>query len=288
MKQAVIDMGSNSLRLLLAEKRSEKWYFGDKNIVTTRLGMGVAETGVLSANSMGSSMAALSKWKQQLGSVPVLVIATSAIREATNGNSFMTRIADQFGWQTRILSGEEEARFSFIGAGGNHFVGTKAVIDIGGGSTEVAVGNNGQLTWAHSYELGAVRCKFPEVTTASDITELMDFCESHWQSMPTPSTVIGVGGTLTSVAAMALSLRIYDPSRIHGYRLSRIALAKQIIRLTAMTFTERQQIAGLQPIRADIIIAGMTIAYSFMLHYEIDELQISEQDILEGALITLG
>jgi len=150
------------------------------------------------------------------------------------------------------------------------------------------LGTNGQLEWAHSYKLGAVRCKLPEVTTPDDVAELSALCENLWQPMPIPSTVIGVGGTLTSVSAMLMSLRIYDTNRVHGYRLGRTALEKQIIRLVAMMPDERQNIIGLQPARADIIITGMVIAHSFMTRYEIDELQVSEQDLLEGSIITLG
>lgn len=269
---AVIDIGSNSLRLMEGWQKDGQWQFGPKKLVTTRLGQHTGEQKQLAEDSMERSFAVLAEWKQQLGNTPVCAVATSAVREAANGQAFMTQVRQRFGWQAWIIAGEVEAALSFCGAASA--VSPEkiaAVIDIGGGSTEVALGRKGEVQWSHSYPVGALR---PQGSVG------------QWLAMPAqPQVLIGVGGTMTSLAAMEQELDPYDPEKVNGYVISQEQLTARIAAISELSLEERRHIKGLQPRRSDIILGGLQIAQSFMRHYEISSVQISERDLMEGLFL---
>lgn len=155
---AVVDIGSNSLRLMTGRWEDARWKFSAKELETTRLGYQIEETRHLSPEGIEASLAAMARWQARLGSVPVCAVATSAVREAADGQAFLAEIRARFGWHCRCISGLEEAALSFCGAAAGVEAGKEAVVlDIGGGSSEVAVGRDGVVAWSHSYPLGAVR-----------------------------------------------------------------------------------------------------------------------------------
>ncbi len=308
-KYAVIDIGSNSLRLMTGwQEVPGTWIFSPKELATTRLGKDIDETHHLSPAGMEASFAAMEGWKEQLTGVPVCAVATSAVREAIDGQAFLAEVRARFGWHTRIssafqpalaflaevrarfgwhcraISGLEEASLSFTGATASLSPDvTAAVIDIGGGSSEVAVGRGGDLCWSHSYPMGAVRFTRGEVMSHQAVAHLEKRCYQEWLPMQVqPDLLIGVGGTLTTLAAMDLQLAVYDAEKVEGHRVSYDALCGHIERLQAMTPEERRHVPGLQPKRSDIIVAGLLIAKSFLQRYHIPAITVSERDLMEG------
>ena len=289
--QAVIDIGSNSLRLMKGFCDVDgRWHFSPKELATTQLGREIDKTGALSPQGIQASLAAMSRWQETLPDIPVLAVATSAVREAADGAAFMETIGRQFHWKHRIISGKEEAALSFSGAVSITDQGRyDGVLDIGGGSSETALGRNHAVVWSHSYPLGAVRLSSPDGRfRTGEAEQIYKRCEAAFLPLPyTPEVWIGVGGTLTSLAAMELSLEPYDPQQVDGYIVTADALRCRIAQLSDMTAAERRHIPGLQPKRAGVILAGLYIADAFMRHYGVAAIQISEQDLLEGVFYAL-
>ena len=283
-KYAVVDIGSNSLRLMTGSFDGERWNFSPKELETTRLGLGVSETKHLRPEGIEASFAAMERWSRKLGSVPVCAVATSAVREALDGQAFLAEVRARFGWHCRVISGLEEGGLSFCGATAHLPRGCGAVVlDIGGGSSEVAVGKDGMASWTHSYPLGAVRLTKKESMSTKERDELEAYCRRQWLAMPAEAdVVIGVGGTLTTLAAMELHLETYDAGKVDGTIVTLQQLSYHLERLQAMTPEERRHVVGLQPKRSDIIVAGLTIARSFLQRYGFSEIQISERDLMEG------
>lgn len=282
---AVVDIGSNSLRLMTGRWDGAQWQFSPKELETTRLGYQAEETKHLSPEGIAASLAAMERWNARLKGVPVCAVATSAVREAADGQAFLAEIRARFGWHCRSISGLEEAALSFCGAASCVEAGKGAVVlDIGGGSSEVAAGRDAVVAWSHSYPLGAVRLTKKSSLEPAELEALESYCTSQWLPMPAAGDVslIGVGGTLTTLAAMELQMTEYDPSRIDGSVISLSQLSCQIERLCSMTPEERRHVAGLQPKRSDIIIAGLVIARSFLRRYGFEAIRISESDLLEG------
>jgi exopolyphosphatase/guanosine-5'-triphosphate,3'-diphosphate pyrophosphatase len=233
---------------------------------------------------MEASFQAMEQWQDLLEGVPVCAVATSAVREACDGKAFLAEVRARFGWHCRVISGLEEASLSFCGAASEVPQDKiSAVLDIGGGSSEVAVGIGGTVRWSHSYPMGAVRLTKNDMMDEQDIRELENHCLSTWLPMKVrPEMLIGVGGTLTTLAAMNMEMTEYDPARIEGYRVTLGQLSRHIEKLSAMTPAQRCRVAGLEPRRSDIIVAGLIIARSFLLNYGITELTVSERDLMEG------
>lgn len=282
---AVVDIGSNSLRLMKGQRDERgSWHFSPKKIATTRLGKGLSETKHLSREGMAASLQVLADWHKEMQGVPVCAVATSAVREAVDGIAFLAEIRARVGWHCRAIAGTEEASLSFCGAASAIPSDTwAAVLDIGGGSSEVAMGKNGTVRWSHSYPLGAVRLTTDSTWCDETIDALRTYCHHTWLPMQLqPQVLIGVGGTLTSLAAMEQELTVYDSAKITGYSISRQHVWDWIHRLCAMTPDERCHVPGLQPKRSDIIIAGLVIAASFLEHYDLASIQISDRDLLEG------
>ena len=286
-KYAVIDIGSNSLRLMTGwQEVPGTWTFSPKELATTQLGKGIDETRHLAADGMEASFAAMEGWKKKLSGVPVCAVATSAVREAVDGQAFLAEVRARFGWHCRAISGLEEASLCFTGA--TKFIDpekTAAILDIGGGSSEVAVGKRGILCWSHSYAMGAVRFTKKAVLQEADVLHLENRCHKMWLPIPmseTPQVLIGVGGTLTTLAAMDLKLDVYDAKKVEGHVVTYESLCQHIEKLRVMTPEERRHVPGLQPKRSEIILAGLIIAKSFLKRYEIPAVMASERDIMEG------
>ncbi len=287
MKQAVIDIGSNSLRLMTAEKINGAYRCAPKELCTTRLGTGVRETGRLDPYCRDKSLQVLKEWKGRLGACSVIAFATSAVREALDGRDFVERVRELTGWQVQVLSGEEEARYGYIGAVGN--TGAGLMVDIGGGSTEAAAGWDGAITWSCSYPLGAVRMALSEPILPERLGVLKQECLDILAENTIPEMgnvrAVGVGGTITSAASILLGLREYDTEKINGYELTKERIAALAKRLAAMPEKERRTVAGLQPERSPIIVSGLLILESVMERFGLDSICVSEQDGMEGILL---
>lgn len=282
---AVVDIGSNSLRLMTGCWEGERWNFSAKELETTRLGYQIEDTKHLSPEGIAASFEAMARWHEKLGRIPVCAVATSAVREAVDGQAFLAEIRARFGWHCRSISGLEEAALSFCGATSGIGAGKGAVVlDIGGGSSEVAVGRNSIVSWSHSYPLGAVRLTKKNQMEEAELASLEEYCRRQWLPAPIEGSefLIGVGGTLTTLAAMELEMTEYDPSRIEGCVISLDRLSYHLDRLQRIGPEGRRHVAGLQLKRSDIIVAGLTIARSFLQHYGFDSIRISESDLMEG------
>ena len=286
MKLALIDIGSNSIRLLLGTYENNTWHNEPKRLWSTRLGQRNVD-GTLSETSMEASFAALRDIQSiadAYGVNHIRAFATSAVREAPNGQAFMEEATKVCPMEWNILSGDQEARWGFVGAigpdlgDGRHY----AIVDIGGGSTELALGSREGIYWTKSYPIGAVRLK--EVSNQGP-QRMWEETKPFWDPMPIAGPFgyfVGIGGTLTTLAAMDLRMTEYDGKKIQGHKLSREAVEGMIMQLRYLAPEARKQVPGLPSGRADIIVAGAEILTSFMDTYEVPYVYVSDRDGMEG------
>jgi exopolyphosphatase / guanosine-5'-triphosphate,3'-diphosphate pyrophosphatase len=305
MRVAVIDMGSNSTRLLVADVAGTHVEELARRSTVTRLGQGVDASGALADDAIARVIAALDDYRaviDGLGDVQRIVgVMTSAVRDAANGPDLLARVRDDYGIDARVLTGDEEARLTFAGAisdrppaeGGR---GSISVIDIGGGSTEVVVGTTADDVSFHvSMQLGVVRHserfihtdppEHEELEALSDDVRAILHRELPESLREQVTEAIAVAGTATSAAAIALEARTYDPDLVHGYLLPTGVLEELIARLAQMTDAERRHVPGLHPDRAPTIVAGLIILLECARALELDVVEVSEHDILRGAAL---
>jgi exopolyphosphatase/guanosine-5'-triphosphate,3'-diphosphate pyrophosphatase len=298
---AAVDQGTNSTRLLVAEP-DEAGGFEDlaRDMVITRLGQGVDETGRLAPEALQRTLLVLARYVRRARALHVgriRVAATAAVRDAANATGFERPVRELAGSPLEIVSGEEEARLSFLGATrGLDAPPPFLVLDIGGGSTEFVLGSE-RPSAAISTQMGSVRLteRFvrsdPPESTELDhmraaIGELLNDVE---RAIPVRDahTFVAVAGTSTTVQAVALGLDFYDPERIHRTRLARIDAARVSLRLAAMTTAERAALPVMAPGRADVIVAGSVILVEVMERFGFDEAVVSETDILDGLVLEM-
>lgn len=286
---AAIDLGSNSLRLLIARVTGDKIEPLYWEMHTTRLGEGLRPGRPLSEVAVERSLSALRGWREIIRGfgVPgpaVMVVATSAVREATNGRDFAAGVRGATGWTVRVLSGSEEAALSYRGA--ISVLGRPGVVvDIGGRSTEVIVPVlGGEVPDLFSFPLGALRCT-EENTSEHTMVKAMAPAIERVADCGWP--LIGVGGTLTTLAAIYHRLEVYDPDVVHGTFLPVETLDALVDRLASLSLEERCRLPGLQPQRADIIVAGSRICQAVMHWGGFSGVTVSEADILWGVILEL-
>jgi len=300
MRVAVIDLGSNSIRLLIKDISECSMVTVHKELASTRLGRGVASNLQLDEQSMTDTLSVLTYFTNKAKSMHskrILAFGTSALREAKNSSDFIKKV-NQLGLDVDILSGKEEALLSFKGAkAGLGLSETILVIDIGGGSTELILGKE-QIQNSESLPVGAVR--FTELyfrsepPNAKDVktarTVISKLCSDFAGYLNRAKqlhtiTAVGVGGTLTTLSAMAQELNVYDTAKIHGYVLEKAYIDNIYSKLLTLKIGEKRELRGLMPQRADIITAGAFIAKTIMEDFNIFQIQISETDLMEGYLI---
>ena len=277
MRVAAVDLGTNSTRLLVADVNGELTEVV-RRLAITRLGEGVDERRKLLPVPMARVRNVLSDYRRELeslGAERTLAIATSAVRDAENGEAFLGEVEWSYGFSTRLLSGDEEAALTLRGIGA---VGAGTlVVDIGGGSTELQVTGTEVRT---SLDVGCVRLteRFGEDVEAirAHVRNLLPELEA--------GQAIGVAGTVTTIAALDLGLDTYDPERVHGHSISSEAARKQTARLAALTLDERTAI-GVEPGRAGVIVAGAAILTEILDRYGLEAIEASERDILHGAAL---
>jgi exopolyphosphatase/guanosine-5'-triphosphate,3'-diphosphate pyrophosphatase len=297
---AVVDLGTNSTRLLVAEVEDGTVAEVERRTVVTRLGQGVEATGRLADEAMARVRETLAAYREvidRLAAERVVAVATSAMRDAENGPAFRDELQERFDIDARTISGDEEARLTFLGATASRDAGAETlVIDIGGGSTEYVTGQAGSDPGFHtSTRMGSVR--FTERHIRSDPPkddEMASLAEDvrGVVGRDVPAEVcarvehgIAVAGTATNLAAIDLELDPYDPERVHGHRLNRGACERIVAQLAALRLRERRRVTGLHPDRAPTIVAGAVILLESMRAFELDEIEISETDILHGAAL---
>jgi exopolyphosphatase/guanosine-5'-triphosphate,3'-diphosphate pyrophosphatase len=303
MRVAVVDIGTNSTRLLVAELQDGQIAELERRTTVTRLGEGLEASGRLSDAAIARVSDALAAYREsidRLGADRVVAVATSAMRDAANGPEFRDEIQRHFGLDARTISGDEEARLTFLGAtAGREADAQTLVIDIGGGSTEYVTGRPSSDPGFHvSTRMGSVRHTerhlHRDPPEASELAALAEDARSIVES-DVPAAVrerveagIAVAGTATSLAAIDQELDPYDPERVHGYRLSRSSCERLVTRLAGLPLAERRELAGLHPDRAPTIVAGAGILLESIRAFGLDEIEVSENDILHGAALASG
>jgi exopolyphosphatase/guanosine-5'-triphosphate,3'-diphosphate pyrophosphatase len=308
VRVAVVDIGSNSTRLLIADvdpaggavatlvKRSE----------VTRLGEGVDARGSLSEESVERVLRTLRDFRGEIdsrGCEANLAVLTAAVRDASNGADFAARVRDDFGLDARVLSGDEEAQLTFLGAMSGRESAPAGqwpalVIDIGGGSTEFVVGEDHAAGFHTSLPVGVVRMSERHIRSdppaSSELDALArDVCSVFEEGLPAAERApvkraIAVAGTATSAAAIDQRLDPYDPARVEGYPLSRAVVAEMLARLAAMREAERRAVSGLHPDRAPTIVAGLVILGEAMGAFALEQVGVSEHDLLFGGVLRLA
>ncbi|HEY4427020.1 MAG TPA: Ppx/GppA phosphatase family protein [Solirubrobacteraceae bacterium] len=305
MRVAVVDIGTNSTRLLIADVEPATGAVSPllRRSEVTRLGDGVDSGGSLSEEAIGRVLRTLADYRQAIDGHHCeanLAVLTSAVRDAANGEAFAARVREEFGLDARILSGDEEAQLTFLGAMADRADSDEAtvVIDIGGGSTEFIIGHDREAGFHASLPAGVVRMSERHIhsdpPSPEELQALADdvrgvFREGLRQSeREAVDRGIAVAGTATSAAAMAQELDPYDPDRVHGYGLTLGTVEMLLARLADMTESERRQVAGLHPDRAPTIVAGMILLGEAMRAFGLEEVEVSEHDILYGGALRLA
>jgi exopolyphosphatase/guanosine-5'-triphosphate,3'-diphosphate pyrophosphatase len=304
MRVAVVDIGTNSTRVLIAEIADGRVIDElERRTKVTRLGAGVDAHGRLREEAMERVFATLEEYRaviERHHADRALAILTSAVRDAANGAEFAQIVAERFGLEPHILAGEDEARLTFLGATSERDPQDSTptlVIDIGGGSTELVIGRGRQAEFHVSTQAGVVRQTerhlHHDPPTASELDALARDVRAILAGAVPPQQrdavahAIAVAGTATSLAAIAQELDPYDPAKVHGYVLS--AAERELIHaaLASMTLEERRALPGLDPARAPTIVAGAVILGEVMSLFGLDEVEVSEHDILRGGALGL-
>jgi exopolyphosphatase/guanosine-5'-triphosphate,3'-diphosphate pyrophosphatase len=299
MRVAAVDLGTNSTRLLVADVHDGRIVELTRETRITRLGEGVDGRRRLLPVPVARVRNVLTDFRrtaEELGAERTLAIATSAVRDADNGEAFLGEIEWSYGFATRLLSGHDEALLTFRGVTAERDLeGETVIVDLGGGSTELVAGGPNGVRWHDSLDIGSVRLTerflhFDPPTEdelascARAVRELLAERVPEDVRLNT-AEAIGVAGTITSLAALDLALEEYDADRVHGHVLSPAALQEQLLRLARIALAERRQLRPLEPERAPVIVAGAVIARELVEFFGIDGLEVSERDILDGAAL---
>jgi exopolyphosphatase/guanosine-5'-triphosphate,3'-diphosphate pyrophosphatase len=304
MRVAVVDQGTNTTRLLVADVVDGAVTEVDRRTIITKLGQGVDATGRLADEAMDRVREALGGYREVIegtGAEKTIGVATSAMRDAENGPAFRDEIRERFGIDVHTISGDEEARLTFVGVTAGRPPGEQTgpvvVIDIGGGSTEYVVGDPGQPpTFNISTQMGSVRHteRFlrsdpPEHEELEQLAvDARGIIESSVPAERREATelAIAVAGTATTLAAIDQQLDPYDAEKVHGHRVTVAAAERIQAMLAALPLEERRGVTGLHPDRAPTIVAGVTILVASIRAFGLDEVEVSESDILHGAALT--
>jgi exopolyphosphatase/guanosine-5'-triphosphate,3'-diphosphate pyrophosphatase len=292
-------MGTNSTRLLVADVEGGRVRELERRSTVTRLGRGVDTSGQLSADAIEDVCATVADYIEIYGRLDVdrvRAIATSAVRDASNGAMFQAELRERFALDAEILDGAEEARLTYVGAYAERQPASKTmVVDIGGGSTELVIGDGNDVGFYASLQAGTVRHTERHIThdppnaaeleaLAADVQSLIDGA-LEGEALAQASFGIGVAGTPTSLAAIDQSLEPYDPNLVHGYRMSLESIQRMLSQLAAQPLADRVQVPGLHEGRAPTIVAGVIILIQVMRAFGLHEIEASEHDILWGAAL---
>ncbi|MFL5908314.1 MAG: Ppx/GppA family phosphatase [Solirubrobacterales bacterium] len=300
MRVAVVDIGTNSTRLLIADVEGTGVTQVERRTSVTNMGRGVDHTDLICSEAIDEVCAVIADYKaryEEMGAERVLAIATSAVRDAVNGEAFIAELRERFDLDATLLTGEEEARLTYLGAT-SHRSDDEAtlVFDIGGGSTELIIGSGGEFGFHTSLQAGTIRQSERHLTTdppnsreledlAADVGHLIERAIAG-QLGPMPTRAIAVAGTPTSLAAVDQALEPYDPDRVHGYNLGLGRIQRMLSRLSSVPLSERLSVPGLHPGRAPTIVAGTVILVQVMRAFGLQEVEVSELDILHGSALS--
>ncbi|TDO45911.1 exopolyphosphatase/guanosine-5'-triphosphate,3'-diphosphate pyrophosphatase [Kribbella sp. VKM Ac-2527] len=300
---AAVDCGTNSIRLLIADVDAGGLSEVDRRMTIVRLGQGVDKSGAFAAEALERVFKASDDFAaviSQAGATRVRFVATSAARDVSNRDEFFAGIRARFGVEPDIISGDEEAALSFVGAtAGLEAMDVPApylVADIGGGSTELVLGDKSGVLRAESLDMGSVRMTERHLHTdpattdewAAAIKDIDALLDNTSVPLTEARTLIGVAGTVTTVAAVALGLTEYDRAVVHHARIAGPVLRETTSWLMGSTRAERAAVPVIHPGRVDVIGAGALILQRLYDRLGVDEVLTSEHDILDGVALSLA
>ena len=295
MRIATIDLGSNTVRLLVVETDGPtRWRTLEEAQTVTRLAEGAAASGEIADAPAARTARVVAQYAAVAArhrADEVLIVATSAVREARNGAAFAREVAELAGHPVRVVPGEAEARLALRGV--LHGLGTTPagrvlVFDIGGGSTEFIRARDGVLESAISLRLGVV----PLVERFASYDDVAAHVRGRLAAelppailTPPPDLLVGTAGTVTTLAALDLGLERYDAAVVQGHRLTRAAVERQLVRLLSLSVAERAELPCLEPGRADVIVPGTAILLETMRAAGADSIVVSDHGVREGILV---
>ena len=311
MKLASIDIGTNSTRLLITDYQNNKFIPLERKMKITRLGKNLDEYNMIGKDSASKTVEVLSDYQRLIGDYDVKkfrVVGTSAIRKASNSDWFISCVYKHLGMKIDVVSGQEEARLSFYGAVRDmdlnypdykaELNGKILVVDIGGGSSEFILGDcNYNLQLVESLNLGCVSLteKFigSSIPDTNSLSQMQQYVVNELEettgkiNLYKLEFIIGVGGTITTLAAVDLKLAAYNSEKIHRHSLSLKKIGNIYKNLCRLDLKGRKKVVGLHPGRADVIIGGTAIVLGVLKLLDIKDILVSERDILDGIIYTL-
>lgn len=299
MKIAAIDIGTNSMRLLIGDVQNGMLGDREKWLYPTRMGEGMSEKGI-PAHVMERNLTAYEEAVnlcRHRNVEQIFAFGTSALRDAANSGAFLSKALERTGVPVQIISGTLESELAYLGVTGTVDGKDLLILDVGGGSSEWVLVRDGVRMDGGSVNLGAVRLKenfYKEEDPPGEQTlermekHIRDLFASVWSTMNFSGlSLVGIGGTATTLSAMRQELRVYDTHRIQNSRVSKEDIRVLLQRLVSLRLEERKRLPGLQPSRADVIIGGVLIFLEVMEQVGAEELLVSDADNLEGAVLYL-
>ncbi len=301
MRVAVVDIGTNSTRLLIADVKAAGLEEVERRTTVTNMGRGIDHAGLICSEAVEDVCEVIGDYKaryEEMGAERVMAIATSAVRDAANGEAFIAELRERFSLYARLLTGEEEAHLTYLGATAHRPADDHTLVfDIGGGSTELVIGAGREIGFHTSLQAGTIRQSERHLTSdppdpheledlATDIRHLIERAIAAQPDDGRPVRAIAVAGTPTSLAAIDQELEPYDPGRVHGYRLGMRRIQHMLSRLSSLPLAERLRMPGLHPGRAPTIVAGTVILVQVMRAFGLQEVEVSELDILHGSALS--
>ena len=298
MKIGTIVIGTNSMRLLIADYIDGNLVNRKKYVNTTRIGQGVDNKGYISEDAIERNIDALVEFSRickKEECQKVYCMGTSALRDSKNKEAFINLAKEKADINVDIISGEKESHLGFMGVlEGLDEVEDILVVDIGGGSTEFIIGNEEGIRFSKSENVGALRMteKFlnQDPINENEFKQMSDFIYDEIKTTldciknDNVKKIVGIGGTITSLSAINQELEVYSMEKIHNSKISLNEIELILQNLKKMTLSDKKSLKGLQPKRADIITAGVETLYTIMKNIEIDEIIVSEYDNLEGLM----
>ncbi len=292
---AAIDIGTNTVLLLVAEEVGTPGPRVLRPVLEratiTRLGQGVDAAGALAPEAMERTRVCLEAYARDVsdaGAERVAIVGTSAMRDARGGAELQASISSMFGVEARVLSGDEEARLTFAGAVGGLALPDRdevAVFDVGGGSTEIVIGTvRGERTprFSRSFDIGSVRLTERHGERIADIERAVRDELAGVPRLPSAHPPIGVAGTVTTLAAVSLGLAPYDGARVHGHLMHAVEVRRVVRDLAAMDVETRRRVPGMEPARADVIVAGGIIVQTLLELWSSDAVLVSDRGVRWG------
>ena len=280
MKCAVIDIGSNSVRLMLSENGKTLY----KLVEITALAEGLGQEKILKSQPVDRTVSAVCffvEHAKKQGVEDVMIFATAAVRYAQNKQSFIDEIKSRTGLDLDVISGEEEAYIGRLGALG---FGDGGIIDIGGASAEITAVIDGKEAYSKSLDLGVVKIKDTCLQDKKSAKQFIEKKINEYGCIP-KTTYFGIGGTATSLASVIQELQPYDPSKVDGFVITQQTLEFWVDKLYSLSVEQREKLKGLQPKRASVIAGGALFLLEIMKKIGLKSIIVSEKDNLEGYLI---